>query len=131
ARHGADRFAPREHRVAGSREPTLQEPEPHEPSEDARFLLAPQRVASDEVALVDLRDPAEARLEHRVLLVEGVPVERITHLQAQAVARAEPRRTEALRATRLEERPPQGGGFRGGHVELEAVLARVARAAHD
>ena len=94
-----------------------------------RRFCSRERLAADEVALVELHDPAEAGLERRGRLVELVPVERQRRLEAQRVARAEAdRRDRPIGAPRLEQRVPERAACRRADVELEAVLAGVAGA---
>ncbi len=60
-------------------------------------------------------------------LHQVVAVQVVTDLKAQRVARAEADRDDA----RLEQRVPDLRGAGGGDEQLDAVLARVARAAHE
>src|SRR5205085_4606823 len=91
-------------------------------------LLLLQRLAADEPAgLVELHDPAEARLERRVLLVHVVAVQAKRDLEPQRVARAEAARHRAL----FDERVPQLAGAVGRNEDLESVLAGVAGAGDD
>src|SRR5262249_14663128 len=94
-------------------------------------VLPPKRVASDEVALVDLHDPAEPGLERRRLLVDVVGVEHEPLLEAGRVAGAEARREKVVRGPGGEDPTPHALGVAGSEIDLEAVFAGVAGARHD
>ncbi len=69
-------------------------------------------------------NPAQARCDRVDVIAQFVTVEGKTRLHTQGVARSEP----AWHHARREERVPQPERVRGGADQLEAVLARVARA---
>src|SRR2546425_5621621 len=107
----------------------LAHPEPDEPALDALQPLPPQGGGPDGVrALLELPDPAEARLEGGDRGVDVVAVERVTRLEPQRVAGAQPAR---LAAPRSHERQPQSLEVRAAAIQLEAVLARVAGAGEE
>ena len=92
-------------------------------------LLAHERVAPDEVALVELHDPAEARLERRRRLVDVVAVEREARLEPERVARAEAARLDRRRPRRPRRaRPRAAARPRARQKSSNAVLAGVAGA---
>ena len=90
-------------------------------------LLAREHVAADEVALVELHDPAEVGLERGGGVVDVVAVERHLRLEAQRVARAEAARLHAG----VDELAQDARRVLGRDVDLEAVLAGVAGARDD
>src|SRR5690606_4828898 len=63
------------HLVAMAREGALLRDEPGQALADAFLLQAGERLAAQEVVLVELDDPAEAGLERRVVLVQVVAVQ--------------------------------------------------------
>jgi hypothetical protein len=67
----------------------------NEPAHHSRFLLSEERVTTDEVPLVELRHPAEASFERRMLLVEITAVERVSHFQAKRITSPEANRDQA------------------------------------
>src|SRR5258705_3586798 len=87
--HLAARRAVVVHRVAVPREAALAHRETDEAARETALLLRDERIAADEVALVQLHEPGESRLEGRRGVVDVVAVERHPHLEAQGVARAE------------------------------------------
>jgi hypothetical protein len=94
----------------------------------ARGLAREQRLAADEVALLELDRPAEPGLERVGGLVDLVAVEREARLEPERVAGAEPDGLDAGRLAEAQELAPDGGRVVPGAEELEAVFARVARA---
>ena len=94
-----------------------------------------ERLAPDEVALVELADPAEVGFEERVLFVDLVAVERHRGFEPQRVARGESAGQDAFgRAVAARRRacpPTSCSALSAGGVDLEAVLARVAGARDD
>src|SRR5881397_3109571 len=99
----------------------LAHPEPDEPALDALQPLPLQGGEPDEVrALLELHDPAEARLEGGDRVVDVVAVERVTRLEPQRVAGAQAARRAA---TGTHERVPQPLQVGAAAVQLEAVLA--------
>src|ERR1043166_1264376 len=102
--------------------------EADELARDSLLLLPDECIASDEVALGELDEPAEVGLEGRGGVVDVVAVERHPHLEAERVAGAESRRRHASRA---DERFPDRRRITIVEVELEAVLAGVAGAGDD
>src|SRR5437764_10807839 len=102
--------------------------EADELSRYAPLLLPDERVAADELALRELHQPAEVRLQWRRRVVDVVSVQRHPHLETQRVARAEPRRRHAART---EQRLPDRRCIAIVEVQLEAVLAGVAGARDD
>src|SRR5262245_42441307 len=86
-----------------------------------------ERLAPDELALRRLDDPAQASLERVRRVVDVVAVEGVLHLEPQGVTRPEPDRRGAIGAARGQQRLPELRGPVGGRVQLESVLAGVAR----
>src|SRR6266850_2113785 len=117
-----------QHGVAVTRDGLVDHLDADQPPPHALGADLLERLAADEVALGGLDDPAEPRFERVGGVVEVVAVERVLHLEPQRVARAEPDRRDAVGAARLDERLPEMPRPIRGHVQLEAVLARVARA---
>src|SRR3990172_576236 len=124
----ADRFPVLEHGVAVARDAWLGEREADELLREARLLLLLQRLAPDEVALVQLHHPGQARLERRGGVVHVRPVEPVRHLEPKRIACAEAAGTYALGLACSHEHRPQLRTLLRGTEELEAVLAGVARA---
>src|SRR5690606_31416106 len=102
-----------------------------EPLAHTALLLLTERITPDEVALVQLRYPAESRLQRSATLVEVIAVEDVSHLETEGVARAEPDGHHALLLPCLEAPLPHVDAATGGNVQLEAVLARVPGATDD
>src|SRR5690242_12944251 len=102
--------------------------EADELARDATLLLPHEGVAADEVALGELHEPGEVRLERRRCVVDVVAVERHPHLQTQRVARAETGRRHAPSA---DEYLPDRRSITVVEVKLEAVLAGVSGARDD
>ena len=90
------------------------------------LLLLEQRVAADEIALVELDDPAEVGFERRNRGVDLVAVERHFGFQAQRVARAQAAGLDAEFRAGVHHLVPDALGLAGRDVDLEAVLAGVA-----
>ena len=84
------------------------------------------RLRADE-ARVLLHAPAQAGLDGTARLHQVVAVQVVTDLQAQRVARAEADRDDA----RVQQRVPDLDGADRVDQQLHAVLAGVARAAHE
>ncbi len=70
-------------------------------SRHARATLLQEDVAADEIALVELADPGEVRLQDRGRVVDVVAVERHFGFEPQRVARCEPRRLNPVTARPL------------------------------
>ena len=104
-----------------------------EADEDARVVAGAglDRGLADERLLGRDDHAPQTRLNGLDARAELVTVERHARLKPEGVARREPARLQAERLARGEERPPQGGGVGDVEVELEAVLARVARAGDE
>src|SRR5204862_1494752 len=102
--------------------------EPDEPTAQSRRAHALDRLAADEAALRGLDRPSETRLQRIRRLIDVVAVERVAHLEPERVARAEADRRDAVGGARLQQRPPEPRRLRPRHVELEPILAGVARA---
>src|SRR5690606_35600728 len=131
ARHDTARLTVDAHAVAVPREAALLHHEADAFLPAAAPLQLRERAPADEVALVELDDPAEARLERRVVLVEVVAVQRVAHLEAERVTGAEADRQDAVVRAGEEKPAPEGHRVVRRDVQLEAILARVARAADD
>src|SRR5690606_17103120 len=125
ARDLAGRFAFVADFVAVAGEATLEEPEPGEPLPHALGLLSFQGGAAEEIAFVELDDPAKSGLERRARVVEVVAVEAVPHLEAERVTCAEPGRDEAIVVADLEDPPPERDRVLVRDVEFEAILAGV------
>src|SRR5207247_1665922 len=102
---------------------------PEEPALDALQPLPLQGGEPHEVrALLELHDPAEARLEGGDRVVDVAAVQRVARLEPQRVAGAQAARRAA---TGTHERVPQPLQVRAAAVQLDAVLARVAGAGEE
>ena len=77
--------------------------------------------------LLELHDPAQVGLQHGVVRVDVVAVERHLGFQPQGVPRAEAAGQESDGGPLLHQRVPERRRALGGHVHLEAVLPRVPR----
>src|SRR3982751_6142825 len=73
--HLAARRAAVEHRIAMAREAALSHREADEAARETTLLLRDERVAADEVALAELDEPGESRLEGSRRVVDVVAVE--------------------------------------------------------
>ena len=93
-------------------------------------FLASDRVLADEPArLLEIDGEAEARLEHRIGVVDVVAVVAVALLHAQAGQRLEARVTKPERRARVDEAIVDVRRLLGGNVELVAELAEI-RDAH-
>src|SRR5262249_38593752 len=93
--------------VAVARHARLEQPETDELSAHAVRLLSLQRRATDEIALVQLHNPAEAGLERCVLFVDVVAVERELHLGAKGVSGSESCWNQALVPSFVQQGEPE------------------------
>lgn len=89
------------------------------------------RLGQGGIAAVAADDPGERALDGRRRVVEVVPVEAHAGLEAQAVARAEPRELQPLGPRGREQRRRRRHRVRRREHDLEAVLARVTAAADE
>ena len=78
--------------------------EADELAREAALFLCEQCFAPDEVALVELDDPAKARFERRVFFVDVVPIEGKALFQAQRIARAKAAGDELVALPGIDER---------------------------
>src|SRR5690606_26861952 len=124
-------FAAHPHLVAVAREGALLQDEPGQPLTDPLLLLPGECVAAQEIALVELDDPPEPRLERRVVLVQVVAVQDVADLETQRVAGPEADGEKAVRRADLEETAPDVRRVVRRDVEFEAILARVPGPADD
>src|SRR5690606_6815538 len=69
--------------VAVSGKAALLQHERDEPLAHSALLLRTERITPDEVALVQLRYPAESRLQRSATLVEVIAVEDVSHLETE------------------------------------------------
>src|SRR5712691_4346209 len=92
-----------------------------------RGLLRRDHVAAREL-FVELARPAEPRLDRVGGLVDVIAVEGEARLEAQRVARAQADGLDPGAGPGREQPVPDRGRVGVGHKDLEAVLARVARA---
>ena len=90
-------------------------------------LLLQQGLLADEVVLVKLHEHAQAGHHRGDLVAQLVAVEGQAHLEAQRVAATE---AAGLHAG-LDQLVPAAADVLVGTVELETVLARIARAGDD
>src|SRR5262249_44736722 len=125
------RTASLDHVVAVARHRTVGHLDADEPALEARGARALDGGAADEIALGGLDHPAQACLERIGGLVDVVAVERELHLEPESVAGAETNRLDPVASPFVQERVPEGHAPLRGYVELEAVLARVARAGDE
>ena len=104
----------------------------HEAAEAAlRLLLREQRLAADEVALVELDREPEPRLERRVVGRDVGAPDAVALLEPQRVDRPVAARDEAEIASRLPDRIPEREPELGRAVELPAELADVGDAQRE
>ena len=87
-------------------------------------LLGQHRLAADE-GLVQVDREAEARLQHRVGVVDVVTVVPVAFLHPQARQRLQPGMAQSHRAACLDEPVVYADRLRGRHVQLVAQLAQV------
>ncbi len=109
--------------AAGTRDRPLEHAERDEPVRRPVLARARQHVRAGELTLARA-DPAEAGLDRVRVRPDVVPVQRVTDLEPQRVARAE----AAGQRAGLGQRIPQALGIGGGRDQLDAELARVAGA---
>ena len=96
------------------------------------LLLGHERVATPERGLLPADGPAEPGLVGGDVEGDVLAVQRVAHLGAQGVARAEAAGQHAVRLPRRQQRVPQAGGDLVARDQLVAPLAGVAGAAdHD
>src|SRR5690606_28961484 len=88
-------------------------------------------LAHEPARLAEHGQPPEPHLLRQGRARELVPVERHAGLEAQRVAGSEAARHESRTGAGLRERLPERRGGIRIEVELETVLARVARARHE
>src|SRR5687767_9831744 len=88
-----------------ARDPAVDHLEPDELARDPFRLLAGERFAPLEIALLHLHDPPEVGLPRRHRLVDVVAVECHPGFEPEGVAGAEPARRRPVAATFLEEAP--------------------------
>jgi len=108
-------------------DPPVHEFEADELPADPLLVLPDQDVASEELVLLEFNDPFEVRLQRGRRVVDVVPIERELGLEPERVAGAQADRLEAMRFARLDNGVPYGAGLMVESVDLEPVLARVAR----
>ena len=113
-----DQIAVTGHRAVGHLDAHELAPRPG----DAHLL---DRVAPGELPLGRLHHPAQPRFDRVRGLVDVVAIERVAHLEAQGVARAEPDGCHAVGRAPVQQRAPHSHGVARGQVELEAVLTGV------
>ena len=89
--------------------------------------LALEDIASHEVALFELDDPAEVRFERRGGVVDIISVQRHLRFEAKRVARAESAWCDAGTDDFLE----QAWAFARRNVNFEAIFAGVTGARDD
>ena len=75
-------------RIAIARRGTIDHFKTGELFPDALFSLAQEHVATQKVALLEFRDPAQVGFEKRGFFIQFVPVECESRFQSQCVARA-------------------------------------------
>ena len=100
-----------------------------EPGQDAAYsalLLASQRVAAQEIALIELADPSEVRFPDGSCVVQFVTVKAHTGLEPQGVAGAEATRDKSVSLAGLQQIVPHFFGVLRREVQFEAILAGVA-----
>src|SRR5208282_530774 len=94
------------HFVAVTTNPPPAHLEADQLSRQAAFFLFAQRLAADEVALVELHDPGEVGFERRDRRVDFVAVQSHLAFEAQSIARAEPAGFDAELLTCIENAVP-------------------------
>src|ERR1043165_2347348 len=120
--------------LAVARNAALRDLEADELAAHAFFFLPGERVAPRKVALAELGNPAEVGFQKRRLFGDLVAVERHACFEAERVARCQTCGQDAFGravAARVENLVPETFGLLRRGVDLEAVLARVARARDD
>ncbi len=98
---------------------------------DAGFPLGQQRLATNELRLVQIDENRETGFKRRMGGREVGAIERVTHFKAQGIACAEAARLDAILGTALEDAVPLRRGFRGGKKQLKTLLAGVPGARDD
>src|SRR5439155_21301066 len=93
---------------------------------ESALVYAAHGLGPDEAGVL-LAAPAEPGLDRTAGLHQVVAVEVEADLEPEGVAGAQPGGRDA----RLQEGVPDGGRMLGREQELDPVLARVARAAHE
>src|SRR5919197_1836795 len=132
ARDLADELVVLEHGIVRSRDVApLMHAEPSQQARQPLLLLAEQRRAPAELALVEGDRPPQPGFEGGRRLEEILPVERVAHLQPEDVAGRQPSWRTPGRPNRVEQVAPEIGGDVLVREELEAHLAGVAGACHD
>ena len=111
--------------MTGPGKPALGEPDAAQPPLYAFRLLAGQRAAPHELALVQPHQPAEASLQRGRALIDVAAVECVAHLEAKRVTRSKSGRRH--RDLTLQQGSPHGRSVSRLDVQLEPVLARVTR----
>src|ERR1022692_2378683 len=89
-----------------------------------------QRLAPDELPLLELDGPPQRAAEGVGPVVHVLPVEAQAGLEPERVACPAPAGNQALRRARLEEGIPQARRVGRVDVEFEAVLPRIPGARH-
>src|ERR1039458_6611109 len=84
-----------------------------------------ERLAPDELPLLELDRPPQRAAEGVGPVVHVLPVEAQAGLEPERVACPESAGNQALRRARLEERIPQARRVGRVDVQLEAVLSRI------
>ena len=105
----------------------LLDDEAGEPLSDALLALAYERVAPDEVALVEAHEPLEAGLERRVVGRHVDTPEPVGLLEPQRLQRPVAEVDEAERLSRLEQEVVERPLALERMVQLEAELADVGQ----
>ncbi len=113
------------------RDPTTNHLQPDQFAPRPFCFDALQRLAADERPFVELDDPAKACFVRVYRLRNFVAIERELGLEAQAIARAEADRLEAVVVPLFKQAIPYGCGVLVRKEELEAILARIAGTRDD
>ena len=130
ARHAADGLAVDAHRLGAERDRArVGEHEAAEPA--LRLRPREQRLAADEVALVELDGEAEPGLERRVVGRDVGAPDAVALLEPQRVDRLVAAGDEAVLAARLPDRVPEREPELRRAVELPAELADVGDAQRE
>src|SRR5690606_34811293 len=106
---------------------TLDQLEADDRAVDAFLALGEQRVAPDEIALLQLHDPAQPGLQRVDRLGDLIAIEWHARFQPQRIACTEADGLDAVLGARLHDRVPQLDDALDRAIELPAILTGVAR----
>src|SRR5262249_44527951 len=127
AGHPSRRSAIEKHFVAIAADAPAAHLKPDQLARDSAFLLLRQRIAANELALLEFHDPPEVCFERGDRGIDLVSVERHLGFQPQSITSAQSARLDAELHTGIHHQFPDALGLGRWNVNLEPALARVAR----